>query len=376
MSLSIYVHIPFCATKCHYCDFFSVTNLEKRSSFIDTLGKELSFYSMDDRLANSKLDTMFFGGGTPSLMSPDEINRIIDYTNALFPFVPNAEVSMEINPDDLTDSMLLGYINAGVNRFSVGLQSLNDDELNALGRRHDTAACYRAVELIQSHNVNFSIDLIYGIPGQSVDSWLQTLAGAIALAPKHVSMYCLIIEEGTRLHELVHSGTVILPDDETMRTMFLSAVAMLAESGFEQYEISSFAREGFKCRHNLAYWTGKDYLGVGPSAASYVHPLRWKNVPDIDRYLTDIAKSGKAVFEIDDVTPDAELREFVMLSLGLSQGLDLAEYKKRFNADFVSVHRDILDLYHSLGLLNYDSVSVRLTPAGMFVSDEIVSNLI
>jgi oxygen-independent coproporphyrinogen-3 oxidase len=376
MSFSVYVHIPFCRRKCAYCDLFSVTNLDKRPSFIDALEKEIHAYSKDDRLAGNKLDTIFFGGGTPSLMSPDEINRIINIIIGSFPLAPNAEVSMEINPDDLTGSMLEGYLTAGVNRFSVGVQSLSDDELKVLGRRHDATACYRAVELLQSHDVNFSVDLIYGIPDQSIDLWLQTLTNAIALAPRHVSMYCLTLEEGTRLHESIHSGAVSLPDDEVVRTMYLSAVAMLTESGFAQYEISNFAREGFECRHNLAYWTGKPYLGVGPSAASYIHPLRWKNVSDIDCYVTDVTMSGRAVAEIDKITTDVALREFVMLFLRLSKGLDLADYETRFGTDFLSAHRKILDRYHSHGLLDYDSGSVRLTPDGMFVSNEIISNLI
>ncbi len=376
MGFSIYVHIPFCKRKCAYCDFFSVTDLDKRPSFIDALGKEIHVYSKDDRFAGNKLDTIFFGGGTPSLMSPDEIDAIVETIIGLFPLAPNAEISMEVNPDDLTGSMLEGYLAAGVNRFSVGVQSLSDNELKVLGRRHDAESAHKSVELLHSHDVNFSVDLIYGIPDQSVDSWLRTLADAIALAPRHVSMYCLTLEEGTRLHESIHSGAMSLPDDEVVRTMYLSAVAMLTESGFAQYEISNFAREGFECSHNLAYWTGKPYLGVGPSAASYVHPLRWKNVSDIDRYVTDVTRYGKAVAEIDRITPDTALREFVMLSLRLSKGLDLAEYESRFGTDFLSIHREILDRYHSHGLLDYDSDSVRLTPDGMFVSNEIISNLI
>ncbi len=376
MGFSIYIHIPFCKTKCSYCDFFSITNLDKQQTFIDTLEKETDACANDDRLTGKTLNTIFFGGGTPSLMTPDDIYSLMKLIIRSFPLASHTEISMEINPDDLTNSKLNGYIAAGINRFSLGVQSLDNSELRILQRRHNADSARSAINLLRSNDVNFSVDLIYGIPNQSVDSWLQTLASVIELAPRHISMYCLTLEDGTRLQQSINSGVLSLPDDEIVRAMYLSAIEMLTESGFAQYEISNFARNGFECRHNMAYWTGKPYLGLGPSSASYIHPFRWKNVSDIDCYITEVNKSGKAVSEIDEITPDTALREYVMLFLRLTSGLDLSEFENRFGIDFISAHREILERYYSHGLLSYDSDFVRLTPEGMFVSNEIISNLI
>jgi oxygen-independent coproporphyrinogen-3 oxidase len=376
MQLSIYIHIPFCKSKCSYCDFYSVTDAEAIDRYLAALNREMQVHKSDSRLDGAQVETIYLGGGTPSLLNAAQISRILDDLSSAFPIVEDAEITIECNPDDLDQQRVEGYVEVGVNRMSLGVQSMHDSELNSLGRRHGVAEVVHAVELFDRAGLeNFSIDLIYGVPGQSLDSWMESVSKALSLQPKHVSMYCLTAEAGTPLYESIRRGEIDLPSDEAVREMYLTGVDALESHDLKQYEISNFAADGHHSRHNCAYWTGKPYLGLGPSASSYIHPQRWKNILGLDAYLKGIEQSQRGVTDIEIIDPETARCEYLMLSLRLNSGVDLAEYGERFGHDLLCERETLIGHYTGSGLAELAQNRLCLTKEGMFVSDEIIRSL-
>ncbi len=376
VALSVYIHVPFCRTKCVYCDFYSVTDLTATRAYHDSLLKEIQYHAKDVRCRDETIDTVFFGGGTPSLSSPAQVDRIVKALWKQFEHTQYAELTLEANPDDLTDQIAERWRDCGINRISLGVQSFRDSELVFLGRRHSSAAVDRASDLLRSHDFrNISFDLIYGVPGQTLESWRESLMRATELCPEHLSAYCLTVESGTPLHGMIARREVNLPDDELLRDMFFLTIETLTSSGYHQYEISNFALPGFECRHNLAYWTGRSYLGLGAAAASYFHPARWKNISDLSRYIAEVNSTGCAIGEAEALDAETMRREYVMLSLRLTQGLDCVDYAKKFGEDIRKTRSEIIGALIANGMMKRYDGHLTLTPAGMFVSDEIVTRL-
>jgi len=377
MTHSVYIHIPFCKSKCIYCDFYSIIDCSSLDRFAKAVSREIDGYATDSRFQGSRIATIFFGGGTPSLMSPEQVAQIVRSLESAFRIIADAEITLEANPDDLDETVIEKYLEAGINRISLGAQSFDDRDLSVLSRRHDSQAIMNSVEGFRNAGLtNFSLDLIYGIPGQSLDSWRKTVRLALSLDPKHISAYCLTVEEGTPLHRSVQEGQTVLSSDSELGDMYIAAVEMLEAAGLRQYELSNFAGEGFESRHNLTYWTDRPYLGIGPSASSYVHPHRWTNVADVTRYIDMIDDGNRAVGQEEELTSDMIRSEFVMLSLRLKAGLDLAEYETRFGEDLTATHADRIQHFMMEGMMEQRDDCLRLTPKGMFVSDAIIADLV
>jgi len=376
MSLSAYIHIPFCKSLCPYCDFFSTIELNAMPRFVDSLCREISLAAEEHYVAGEKLDTIFFGGGTPSLLGDGRLRNILTKLRDTFAISADCEVTLEANPDDITVSLAAMWAALGVNRLSIGVQSFHDRELKILGRRHNSNANVSGYRMVRDAGIdNISVDLIYGLPNQTLDSWRESLNRAVELAPDHVSAYCLTLEGGTLMEAAVEYGSLELPDDDTLFDMYSVCAEILSGAGYDHYEVSNYARNGLRCRHNMAYWTFRPYLGFGPAAASYVGERRWKNVADLAGYNYSLECDTLPRSNIEDICSSVREREEIMLSLRLREGLDLGRFKRRFGWDFVEKHRNRLDEFWDAGLLLYTEDCVSLTERGMFMSDYVIGRL-
>jgi oxygen-independent coproporphyrinogen III oxidase len=327
--IGVYLHIPFCSARCGYCDFVTFTGQEGRiDAYVEALRSELHRYGATD-LRSRAVSTVFFGGGTPSLLEALQINRILEALREAFHIVPGAEVTLEANPESVTPEKAAGWRKAGINRISLGLQTLDDGLLKAIGRLHDTAKFISAYEILrQAGFSNINVDLIYGLPGQSLDSWKETLTGVTALSPEHVSAYALQVEDHTPF-----AAQNVRIEDDVQAEMYDVARRHLASAGLEQYEISNFARPGLECRHNLIYWRQGDYLGCGVGAVGTVGTLRWTNSKDLQAYHR-LLQEGQLPRAMEERL-SAEDREFerMMLGLRLREGtlLDNEELQEKRN---------------------------------------------
>ncbi len=366
-SVGLYVHIPFCVRKCNYCDFcsFSDVSKEQRAMYIDCLVTEIRSYKTDPKIS---LDTIFFGGGTPSLLEPFELSKICSAIYDSFAVVDGAEFTLEVNPKTLNEKKCKAYKSLGVNRISIGMQSIHENELKKLGRIHTFSGFVDSYKLVSKYFDNVSVDVMYGIPEQTIESFGVTLDEVISLSPKHISVYGLIVEEGTPFYKM--RDTLDLPSEDEECDMYLLAAKKLAAAGYSHYEISNYAKEDFSCRHNLKYWRAEQYIGVGASAASYFDK-RFVNTNNFDEYLS----AGDANYNREYEAPDCKC-EYTMLRLRLREGVCLSEYKERFGEDFIAVHREVIDKFLALGYIEYDASSLHLTEKGFYVSNFIISELI
>jgi oxygen-independent coproporphyrinogen-3 oxidase len=378
---SLYVHIPFCERKCSYCDFYSVeegTGLA--DEFLAALLKEIGGRADETRAA--VVDTVFFGGGTPSLLTPDQLEAILAALGAAFRIAPDAEITLEANPGTVTEQKLRAFHALGVNRLSLGLQSFHDDELRTLGRIHDRAEAIRCLELARAAGFeNVGFDLIYAIPGQTLADWEDNLRTAADLAPQHIAAYNLTPEEGTPLAALIRTGAVhpALPDLEAQ--MYERTMDRLGAEGYEHYEVSNYAHPGFRCRHNCAYWSHADYLGFGPSAHSFWRSdggtlgRRWWNVADLMTYVGRLRDGLSPVASAEAISP-REMREERIL-LGLRCGrLDLQWLRLDSAKDLTHGTRDVLQWMIQEDLASLREGVLRLRPKGFLVCDEICRRLL
>ncbi|MBR3664986.1 MAG: radical SAM family heme chaperone HemW [Desulfovibrio sp.] len=378
----IYIHVPFCRQRCHYCAFQAQAlgrDVEPVSSqamrdYVDTLLMELAIWG--DRLAGRRVETIFFGGGTPSLLPPKIVGIILDRLHKIFTIEDNAEISLEANPESLKGTLLPSqYLACGINRLSLGLQSLDGDMLRVLGRVHKAQDSLNSLLAAREAGfVNIGVDLMWGLPGQSVRHWLQSLKDVVRLAPEHISAYGLTLEEGTVLERQCRQGLFTLPPERDLNIMFVEGAAYLESQGYLQYEISNFSRMGYQCRHNLGYWQGLDYLGLGPSATSTIDNKRWTNPAHQKAWTEKIAKGQVAGHE-EVLTPLIRVLEMIMLSLRTVRGLSLKRYKDMTGHDFLVDHRRMVQALHENALIRIRQGWLRLTPSGMVVSNAIISNL-
>ncbi len=372
----LYIHVPFCRAKCRYCAFYSVplSGPGDLRGYTDTLLLEIARWG--DTLGREKIDSVFFGGGTPSLVPPKLLNAVLEKIRTVFDVSPKAEISLEANPDSF---LAIGYAHdiakLGVNRLSLGVQSLNEDALAALGRPHGRREALMAYELARSANfASINLDLIWAIPGQRRRDWMRDLAEVAALRPDHLACYGLTLEEGTPMARACAEGLIRLPDEKDQAAMYVDGGEYLETAGLLQYEISNFARMGFQCRHNLGYWESADYLGLGPGATSTMRGVRWTNPRDIGEWRQDV-RANVCRRDAETLSPNIRLLETVMLRLRTTRGLRVRAYRDMTGRDFMRDNKDLLHLLHRRGLVRFRNGYVRLTRNGMLVSNSILEYL-
>jgi len=372
-ALGLYFHIPFCASRCAYCDFCSTAD---RRDLIPRYQAALIQHLREaaPRFEGRPVDTVYFGGGTPSWYGAKNLMELLGDIRKHYSLAPEAEITLEANPDSVSLPDLKLLRRAGFNRVSFGVQSANDAILRFLGRRHDWAGAVRAVEEARAAGFeNLSLDLMYGLPAQSREDWADTLRRAIELQPKHLSCYGLKFEEGTPLWRFRNSPDV--PDDDLQADMYLYAVDTLAAAGYAQYEISNFARRGYASRHNLKYWLLEDYLGFGASAASNIGRQRFTFLPDAEGYIAALESGGELVSEAEELSLLERAAEYVMLGLRTTHGIEKAEYERLFRAPFGPLET-LLEGYLRLGLARQTEARWRFTPRGFLLSSQLIGELL
>lgn len=370
-SIGVYVHIPYCIRKCNYCDFCSlpIGLPSVPDTYIDRLVSEIYEYNSFGEIRASSI---YFGGGTPSLLTSEQLSRIVSALKKVFKFEKDTEFTVEANPGTLDFTKLRGYRDIGVNRISLGVQSLIDEELSLLGRIHNADEAYRSVEMIRAAGFdNLNIDLMYGIPCETEESFLSSLRKVIDLKPEHISVYGLIVEEGTTFY--CNRDKLSLPTEDRECDMYYAASRLLSLYGYEHYEISNYSLRGKRSRHNLKYWNACEYIGVGASAASYFKGRRYSNTCSVDEYI-----SGKSLeySSCEPLSKEERMFEYAMMNLRLADGLSLSDYKSRFSADFLCGREEPLGKYSSLSLIEMKGDNIRLTEKGFYLSNTILADLL
>ena len=366
----LYIHIPFCAKRCLYCDFFSNTDMKFKEPYIDAAIREMEL--RQEYIGGEPLDTIYFGGGTPSQLQQADFERIFEAADRLFGTSSCTEITLEANPDDMTPEYVASLRNLPFNRISMGVQSFKEKDLRFLNRRHDREQALRAVGLCKENGIqNISIDLIYGLPGQTLEEWQENLDDAIRLKIPHISAYHLIYEEGTALYKLMEAGKVTPIEEDLSVTLFSTLINRLTEAGYLHYEISNFAKPGFRSRHNLKYWTGGEYLGFGPCAASDFAGKRFTIEPDLRTYVEGIAHHGSVLSECETIPPRERAGEYVMLRSRIVSGLDAQEYERSYLLPFAPLQQ-LLERFAAHGLAAQSGSRWYLTPRGWLVSNRII----
>ncbi len=371
----IYIHIPFCKKICSYCDFFKKTTISLLPDYLTALEREMA-----DRatyLGGETVDTVYIGGGTPSVLSAEQLERIFSVIHRYHKIGPGFEITLEANPDDLTRDYLSALSGSTpINRLSIGIQSFHDDDLRILNRRHNALQAERCIDLAKDAGFrNISIDLIYGLPGLSSLAWKENLDIAFSMDVPHISAYHLTLEPGTALSKMHERGLITIPEEDESARQFFMLNRMAGERGFVHYEISNLAREGFLSRHNSNYWLGKKYLGLGPSAHSFDLVSRQWNISNLQKYIEALLHEG-SYYSTEDLDIKTRYNEYLMLSFRTYQGVSIPVTSREFGEKYTSFfERQITPLLHTDWLIRRDD-SVILTPAGWLVSDYIVSRLL
>ena len=372
--LELYIHIPFCIRKCNYCDFLSFPSREEeRKVYVESLINEIEQTGKILDKNDYKVRSIFIGGGTPSLLSGEQMERIMQAVRNTFFIIEEAEITMEANPGTLTEANVFSYKKAGVNRLSMGLQSADDSCLHLLGRIHTWEEFLKSYELARKAGFeNINIDLMSGLPGQTVSIYKRTLEKVMALQPEHISAYSLILEEGTPFGESEEIQKKI-PDEETDREMYQLTKEVLAENGYERYEISNYARKGKECIHNLGYWSGTPYLGFGLGASSYFEGTRFSNEKNLEKYQNKPYVPFMMREDYTVLSEKDEMEEFMFLGLRKRAGISEEEFKERFKVSLKDIYGKVIAKYEEMDLLEWtdEEKMLRLTDAGIDVSDYI-----
>lgn len=370
----IYIHIPFCSKRCTYCDFYTEVAPDLIPDLVKHLVKEINIRK--DYLKNETISTIYFGGGTPSILSREQFSEILDGIFAVYSVEENAEITFEANPDDLTVDFFDSIKYLPFNRISIGIQSFDDNDLKRINRRHTADQAIKAVKNAQNAGFdNISIDLIYGLPLQSIEDWEKQLDIALSLNIQHVSAYGLTYEEGTALWKQREKGLVKPIIDETMNEMYLLLVKKMKEKGFEAYEISNFALDGFRSKHNSSYWKQNSYLGIGPSAHSYDLVSRQWNVASIKAYISAL-ENNTPYFEKEELTLYDRYNDYVMVSLRTSDGLNFDFLSSEFGQNLASYFLDNIRIYIENNSVILSDGKYSLTPQGIMISNQILIQLI
>jgi len=372
--IGIYVHVPFCAARCRYCDFpTGVYEEADARRYLLALQREVE--AAADLVGGLRAATLYVGGGTPPLLGGERLGRLLTDVRGRFVVPAEAEVTCEANPESLAGEVLEALAAAGVNRLSLGIQTFDDARLRLLGRRHDAAGAEEAYWRARAAGVeNVSLDLMYGLPGQKQAGWERDLGRALALKPEHVSLYALTLEPGVDLHR--RRAAYVFPGDDEQAEMYYAAADMLAAAGFRQYELSNFARPGRECRHNLRYWQDGEYIGFGPAAASHWRDGRYRNPRELDEYVAAAATGRWPLVDAELSDPYREMRTAAVLALRLTEGLDAAAFAGRFGVNPLEYYREELAPLVAAGLVTVDGDRLRLSRKGLFLADEVFAALI
>ena len=369
----IYIHIPFCKRRCIYCDFFSTTQSEKKSAYVHALCRELEMRK--DYLEGEDIETIYLGGGTPSQLLREELEEIFNHIYKVYPVKEDAEITLEANPDDLTPEYVAMLRQLPINRISMGIQTFQEETLKLLHRRHTTVQAIEAFRRCREAGFqNISIDLMYGLPGETLDTWIADLQQAIDLRPEHISAYHLIYEEGTALWKLREQHQVEEADEDLSVSLFSTLIEQLSEAGYQHYEISNFCLPGLHSRHNSSYWTGKKYLGCGPSAHSFNGVSRQWNVASLESYMKGV-EEGELDVEVEELDLYTRYNDFVLTSIRTAWGMPLSKLSSDFGEELYRYCMRMAKPHLEQGVLEIGEDVLRLTRKGIFVSDGIMSDL-
>lgn len=368
--LGIYIHIPFCVKKCGYCDFYSVKwDEESENKYIHSAINEIKSYN--ELSSKYVVDSIYIGGGTPSIINPKNLEKIISTIRCLFTVEENSEISMEANPNSLWENIKT-YGEIGINRLSIGIQSLNDNILKRIGRIHNSKEALQAIDRAISFGFeNINADVMFNIPGQTVDDINDTISKLVTKQIRHISFYSLKLEEGTPMYLLKKDKKIIMPEEDLERKMYYAGRNIMEKHGLMQYEISNFAMKGYECRHNLKYWKQEEYIGIGPSAHSFLGNVRFSNPSELTEYISS-GESG--VFErntLEEMDVNDIIFEYIMLRLRLTEGLKFADFKNKFSIDFKEAYKEQIKHLTENNLIELDGDVIRLSKRGMDLSNYV-----
>ncbi|WIV10680.1 radical SAM family heme chaperone HemW [Proteiniborus sp. MB09-C3] len=374
--IGIYIHIPFCKSKCYYCDFCSFPRmLDSAEKYVSYIKKEIDLYEED--LKEYNVNTIFLGGGTPTVIDGKYIYEIIDYIYKKTNANQVKEITIEANPKTLDEEKLEMYKKAGINRISIGVQSMNDMMLKKIGRIHtveDFTNTYNLIRKYEFNNVSF--DIMFNLPEQTLEDSIRTLKLAIQLEPEHISYYSLKIEEGTPFNNKYINKQLILPDEDVEREMYHEGIELLKKKGYHHYEISNFAKKGYESKHNLIYWKCEPYIGLGLSAHSYFKNYRYGNTEDMNIYFEQISNKNLATVEKELIDKDMEIAEYLILGLRLIEGVNSNKFKEKFNINIKDIYGKTINKFINEGLLEEDRDNIRLTKGGLDLSNIVFMEIL
>ena len=366
---SLYIHVPFCATKCHYCAFNTYAfHKEHARQYLGALRSEMELYRLD----SDRLKTVFIGGGTPSILAAESLESLFKHLRSVFDVNAAAEVTVECNPGTVDRQKLELMRSGGVNRLSFGVQAMDDATLEQLGRIHTVDEVLRSYDLARAAGFdNINLDLIFGLPDQTVEGWKACLKEVIALQPEHISAYSLMLEEGTVFYESWRRGKLQRLSDEIEAEMYHVAIDTLVRHGWQHYEISSFAKPSCVANHNLAYWDNRSYIGLGPGACGYINGVRYSNIRGVQDYVKSLEQGGKPIADFEQLTGRDEKAETIILGLRKRDGIRKEDYGRRFGESIEDEFEDVLDKWIGRELLEWKGENLRLTRRGLFLANEV-----
>ncbi|MGG2466197.1 radical SAM family heme chaperone HemW [Paraclostridium bifermentans] len=369
--LGLYIHVPFCAQKCYYCDFNSYKiNSNQKKEYLINIEREMKFYK--DEFKDKCFDTVFFGGGTPSILTVDELQELVNNINGNFNIKKDAEITIECNPGTINREKLEAMKKMGINRLSIGLQATQNYHLKSIGRIHTYEEFeknyYDALD-IGFENIN--IDLMYALPNQKTQEWKDTLDKIIKLNPSHISAYSLILEEGTKLYYMYQNKEFELLDEDTDINMYNYTIDTLKRHGYNQYEISNYSKEDLECKHNIIYWKCDNYLGLGPGASGFIGDTRYSNIEDICEYNKCIMQNIRPVSEEIELTKKDKIEEFIFMGLRMNEGINVDIFKERFDTDFYDIYQEVMDKLIKRELVRFDGKNISLTQKGREISNSV-----
>lgn len=374
--IGIYIHIPFCQSKCYYCDFCSYPNmLDDSKKYISYLKREIDLYEHD--LKNYNISTIFFGGGTPTIIDGKYIYEIIEYLHNKFNINKVKEISIESNPKTLDNEKLNIYKKSGINRISLGVQSMNDKMLKRIGRIHTSEDFIQTYNLIRKKgfdNINF--DIMFNLPQQTLEDSNKTLELVADLEPEHISYYSLKIEEKTPFAKQYSNNELILPDEDVEREMYHNGIKFLEKKGFNHYEISNFAKEGYESKHNLIYWKAEPYIGLGLSSHSYFNGFRYGNTENLNVYIEQLSNGKLAIEEKEFIDKDMEVAEYLILGLRLIEGININSFWEKFDVELLNKHGVVINKYIKEGLLEMKGDNIRLTKRGLDLCNIVFTDIL
>lgn len=370
--ISLYIHVPFCKQKCFYCDFPSYANIDHlKDDYVNALCKEI-----ENSKITYNIKSIFIGGGTPSYLDSKQLEKLLKTINRL-KLDRNIEFTMEANPGTLDEEKLIVMKKGGINRISMGLQAVQNSLLKDIGRIHTFNIFEENFKLARKVGFeNINLDLMFGLPSQTVGEWKESLEKISSLGPEHISAYSLILEEETAFHKLYEKNKLFLPSEEEEREMYQITKDILNSYGYKQYEISNYSKEGYECYHNKVYWRSEEYIGLGSSSASFIDGKRIKNVEDVKTYIEKINNEEAVADEIYQNTKEDNMEEFMFMGLRLIEGIKMGEFKKRFNLDITEIYKEVIEKNISKNLLEIKGGNLRLTEKGIELSNYVMSDFI